>query len=195
MKKSSVIFISVITTIVTLIVAFIGIDFFRKAKSENNQNELKEQNILENSEIENQIDNKVEQEYIENYEVSGYLKISKLDLDIPILKEATVSSLEVSAGIIYGNGLNEIGNTTITGLNYKGDSFENIHKLEIGDEIIVINQKKQEIVYEVYDKKSVRASDSEYMIRDTNNKREITLHTGDYSDSINNRLIILAKEK
>lgn len=83
-----------------------------------------------------------EKEYIENYEISGYLKISKLNLDIPILKETTAQSLTVSAGIIYGNGLNEIGNTTITGLNYKGDAFENIHKLEIGDEIIVINQKK-----------------------------------------------------
>lgn len=183
MKRISVIIISII--IVVLIIVFIGLNAKNYMPKSPKSIENKDATMLGN----------MEKEYMEEYEIAGYIKIPNLNLNIPILKEATSKSLKLSAGIVYGKGLNEIGNTTITGLNFTGDSFENIHKLEVGDVIYVTNPKNQVIVYEIYDKKIVKDTDVDYITRNTNNKREITLYTGNYDDLIYNRLIILAREK
>ena len=53
------------------------------------------------------------------YNVVGKIQIPKTKANYPILSEATVSSMKVSVGIVYGPGVNEIGNTVLMGHNYR----------------------------------------------------------------------------
>ena len=149
---------------------------------------VEEENVQEIEEVN-------EVAYIENYEVAGYLNISKIGINIPVLKIATADSTKISAAILYGPGLNVIGNTTILGANYEGMYFEKLHELENGDEIIVTDQNKQEIIYEVYDKQKVEYNDASYMIRDTNGAKEITFLINHPEEGIQSRLLILTREK
>ena len=81
------------------------------------------------------------------------------------------------------------------GANYEGMYFEKLHELENGDEIIVTDQNKQEIIYEVYDKQKVEYNDASYMIRDTNGAKEITFLINHPEEGIQSRLLILTREK
>ena len=85
------------------------------------------------------------------------------------------------------------GNTVIAGHNYRNNLFfSNNMKLEIGDEII-IESTTEKVTYEIYDIFETTPNDADYMIRDTEGKREISLST--CTDDSSGRLIILAREK
>lgn len=133
----------------------------------------------------------VEKEYIEGFEVAGYISIPKFNVNSPIFSVMNKYTLELSAGVALGN-LNEIGHTVLMGHAYQGYPFENISKLENGDIVIVKDASKSEITYEVIDKQVVNSNDASYMIRQTNDTREITMQTG-HSDTT--RLIVIIREK
>lgn len=154
----------------------------------NQNNTLQTHNNLTNQTAET---SEVKKEYIENYEVIGYMKIPKIQLYVPVLEHVTLRSLEIAVGKAYGT-LNEAGNTVIMGHGNTGKAFENIPKLEVGDIINITDSQKQEITYEIYDKQIVSNSDGSYFKRETNGLREITLQTGNTDTT---RLIVLAREK
>ncbi len=132
--------------------------------------------------------------YMEGYEVMGTIEIPKTKLNLPILSEVTKKSLETSVAILYGIGLNEPGNTTIVGHNYRnGLFFSDNKKLSKGDIIYITDQSGTKITYEIYDIFQLPQSDASYMERDTKGAREISLST--CTDDSSARLIILAKEK
>ena len=132
--------------------------------------------------------------YMEGYEVMGTIKIPKIGIEYPVLSEVTKKSLETSVAILYGVGLNEPGNTTIVGHNYRnGLFFSNNQKLKKGDTIDITDQSGQTITYIIYDIYMTTPNDAEYMERDTEGAREISLST--CNDDSSKRLIILAKEK
>ena len=70
------------------------------------------------------------------YEVMGKIKIPTTGLETIILEKVTPSSIESSVAILYGPGLNKVGNTVIVGHNYRnGQMFSNNKNLSIGDKI------------------------------------------------------------
>ena len=105
------------------------------------------------------------------FDVAGTIEIPATGLKCPILEQYTYSpkALETSVVVLYGVGLNQPGNTTIAGHNYRnGLFFSNNKKLNIGDE-----------------------NESDYITRDTQGVTEISLTT--CTDDSKARIIILAK--
>ena len=129
----------------------------------------------------------------EGYEMKGKISIPKTNCEYPILAEVTKRSLEVAVAILYGPGLNEPGNTVIVGHNYRnGMFFSNNHKLAIGD-LIYITSATETVAYEIYNMYYDSPDAADYMKRDTNGGREISLSTCNNDSS--QRLIIWAKEQ
>lgn len=137
-----------------------------------------------------------EKTYMEGYEVMGTIEIPKTGANYPILEDPpTKRSLEIAVAILHGVGLNQPGNTTIVGHNYRnGLFFSDNKKLSKGDNIKITDQKGETVTYSIYEIFETTASDAEYMLRDTEGRREISLST--CTDASNDmRLVILAKEK
>lgn len=127
-----------------------------------------------------------------DYNVVGKIEIPKTKIKYPIFDEATVNSMKVSVGIVYGPGLNEVGNTVIMGHNYRnGTFFSNNHKLENGDVIYITDSTGWRVAYTVYNVYTTGSSDFDYAVRDTGGGMEISLASCT-SDS-QSRLIIWAK--
>ena len=139
---------------------------------------------------EQQADNKV---YMEGHEVIGTIKISKTGIEYPILEDMGTRTLEIAIVKLYGVGLNQPGNTTIVGHNYRnGLFFSDNKKLKVGDTIDITDQSGQTITYSIYNTFMTTPNDASYMERDTEGAREISLST--CNDDSSQRLIILAKE-
>lgn len=126
------------------------------------------------------------------YAVNGKIEIPKIDLEYPIL-EATVDTIQVAVGFIYGPGLNEVGNNVIIGHNFRdGRFFSNNDKLSIGDKIYITDLSNRKVEYKITKKYITDANDFSYAVRDTNGKREISLST--CTDDVSGRLVIWAEE-
>ncbi len=216
-KVLTVILIVVIIGIVATVGYFVYDIYVVKAKNNKAQEvleefsnasvrrEFEEGDKKENSSAQNPLDsiNSVdsnpvttnpEKVYMEGYEVMGTIEIPKTNLNLPILAEVTKKSLETSVAILYGVGLNEPGNTTIVGHNYRnGLFFSDNKKLAVGDVIYITDQTGNRVAYEIYDCFQTTPSDAQYMERDTEGAREISLST--CTDNSKARLILLAKEK
>ena len=127
------------------------------------------------------------------YNMIGKIEIPAIDLEYPVLENATSGAIEVSVARLYGPGINEVGNTVIIGHNYRnGTFFSNNKKLELGDKIYLTDLEGTKISYTIYKKYTTETSDFDYADRDTDGKREITLST--CTDDGDERLIIWAKE-
>ena len=135
-----------------------------------------------------------EKVYMEGHEVIGTIKIPKTGIEYPILEDMSTRTLEIAVVKLYGVGLNQPGNTTIVGHNYRnGLFFSDNKKLTNGDSIKITDQTGTTITYEIYDIFITSPSDAGYMQRDTEGAKEISLST--CTDDSSQRLIILAKEK
>lgn len=128
------------------------------------------------------------------YVVSGTIEIPKTNLKCPIIAQSdySLTALETSVVEIYGPGLNQQGNTTISGHNYRnGLFFSNNKKLNIGDKIYITDLTGKKLTYTIYNKFEVDDNDADYMTRDTQGAIEISLTT--CTDDSKARLIILAR--
>lgn len=128
------------------------------------------------------------------YLVAGTIEIPATGLSCPILaeEEYSKSALETSVVIFHGVGLNQPGNTTIAGHNYRnGNFFSNNKKLNIGDKIYITDSTGKRLSYTIYNKYETSDTDAEYMTRDTQGATEISLTT--CTDDSKARLIIWAK--
>lgn len=135
-----------------------------------------------------------EKQFMEGYEIMGSISIPKTKINYPILEKVTKKSLETSVAILYGVGLNQPGNTTIVGHNYRnGLFFSDNKKLSKGDIINITDQGGETVTYSIYNMYETSPSDADYMTRDTEGAREISLST--CTDDSSARLIILAKEQ
>lgn len=135
-----------------------------------------------------------EKQFMEGYEIMGSISIPKTKINYPILEKVTKKSLETSVAILYGVGLNQPGNTTIVGHNYRnGLFFSDNKKLSNGDIINITDQAGETVTYSIYNMYETSPSDADYMTRDTEGAREISLST--CTDDSSARLIILAKEQ
>lgn len=131
------------------------------------------------------------------YDVLGYIEIPKTDVEYPIIPDyqSSINALNVGIVVLYPSniGLNEPGNTVLAGHNYRdGSFFSNNKRLEEGDKIYITDTSGERVEYEIYRKYETSTSDSSYMNRDTDGKREISLTT--CTDDTSARLIIWARE-
>ena len=132
-----------------------------------------------------------EQTY-KGFTVIGTIEIPKINLSYPILKEASTTALEKSVAMLYGVGPNKPGNTLIIGHNYRnGLFFANNKNLSVGDKVYITDLSGQRLSYTIYDKFETTENDTEFLTRNTNGAREISLQT--CTDDATLRLIILAK--
>lgn len=128
------------------------------------------------------------------YDVVGKIEIPAIDLEYPILDRATPTSIDLAVAVQYGPGPNKIGNTVIVGHNYRnGDFFGSNDKLKLGDKIYITDNSGTKIKYNIYNIYETSPEDGDYMMRDTNGKREISLST--CTDNSKARLIIWAVEE
>ena len=128
------------------------------------------------------------------YNVVGTIEIPTIDLKYPILEKTTVDSIEVAVAVLYGPGPNKVGNTVIVGHNYRnGDFFGKNKRLKMGDKIYITDTSGTRIKYNIYNIYETTPDDGDYIIRDTNGKREISLST--CTDNSKARLVIWAVEE
>lgn len=131
------------------------------------------------------------------YDVIGTIEIPAIDIKYPIIPDyqSSINSLNVAIVMLYPSniGLNEVGNTVLAGHNYRnGTFFSNNKRLQEGDKIYITDTSGERVEYAVTRKYETSTSDSTYMNRDTNGKREISLTT--CTDDTRGRLIIWAAE-
>lgn len=129
------------------------------------------------------------------YNAVGTMEIPAIDLSYPILEKATPSSIETALAVQYtANGLNQPGNTYIVGHNYRnGTMFGNNDKLKLGDKVYIKDTSGTRIKYNIYNIYETSPEDADFIMRDTNGKREISLST--CTDNSKARLIIWAVEE
>ena len=129
---------------------------------------------------------------LQGYTVMGTIEILKIDVKYPILENVTKKSIELAVAVLYGPGLNQVGNTTIAGHNYRnGLFFSNNKKLSVGDKIYITDSTGKRLSYTIYDKYEAEENYSDYITRDTQGAIEISLTT--CTDDSQARIIILAK--
>lgn len=220
-KYSNILTIILVIVIIAIIalIGFIGYDFYRKyyidketadfisqyeeqIKNMNSQNK-NNSNLIEGSTIidtVNTIQNgstnsntNVKIPTYKGYNVLGTIEIPKTGIKYPILDRVTPKSIETSVAYYYGPGLNKVGNTTIVGHNYRSGAFFGKNKqLVEGDIIYITDNTGTKVKYTIYKTYKTTDTDAEYITRQTNGAREISLST--CTDDSKGRLIILAKE-
>mgnify|MGYP004594371939 CR=1 FL=1 len=213
-KTLTVILVVIVVAIVGL-VGYLGFELFQKNNSnkkaadfvgsmieekdttDNTTYNISENNPLDNIPTEETSNTTtgnttIQRKKYEGYYVDGAIQIPKTSVSYPVLEKVTKTSLEKSVAVLYGPGLNEPGNTVISGHNYRnGQFFSNNKKLEVGDKIYITGVDGGRVTYTVYQKFETTEDDTSYMTRDTNGAREISLTT--CTDDGNKRLILLAK--
>ena len=126
------------------------------------------------------------------FNVVGTIEIPAIDLNYPILEKVSRSSLETSVAMLYGAGINQVGNTVIIGHNYRnGLFFSNNKRLNIGDTVYITDNSKNRLTYKIYDKFETTPEEASFYSRDTGGVPEITLST--CNDDSSRRLILLAR--
>ena len=152
--------------------------------------ELEVQNMVAGGNSSNQEN----ETYFQGHLVVGTIEIPETNLKSVILSEVTDETIEIAVGVYDGVGLNQVGNTTIAGHNYRdGRFFANNKQLKEGDKIYITDSTGKKVTYSVYKTYITSPEDSAHLERDTQGKREITLVT--CTDDTQSRLIILAKEQ
>lgn len=127
------------------------------------------------------------------YNVLGTIEIPKTGIKYPVLDRVTPKSIQLAVAYYYGPGLNQVGNTTIVGHNYRNGAFFGKNKqLKVGDIVYITDNSGKKVKYTIYKTYITTETDSEYITRDTGGAREISLST--CTDDSKGRLIILAKE-
>ncbi|MDO5557524.1 MAG: sortase [Clostridia bacterium] len=211
-KVLNILLVVVIVGIIGLL-SYLGYDFYKKYYMEKETKKAidefndyvsneEEQNQTEGEEVAPIMDgnlitsttsgNKTSITY-KGFNVVGKIEIPAIKLEYPVLEKTTVKSIEVAVAVLCGPGINQIGNTVIVGHNYRnGTFFSNNKKLEVGDKIFLTDNSGSRLSYSIYNKYTTTDDDSDYISRDTNGKREISLST--CTDDAKTRLIIWAKE-
>ncbi len=215
-KVLTVILAIVIIAIIVLL-CFFGYDVYRKITTDRSASAVLDEfnesiNKVANETVENTTDGELvtpilNEELTEQttstgnkkvtykgYNVVGTIEIPAINLKYPILERATVDSIELSVAVLYGPGPNQVGNTVIVGHNYRnGSFFGNNDRLKLGDKVYITDASGTRIQYNIYNIYETTPDDGDYIERDTNGKREISLST--CTDNSKARLIIWAVEE
>lgn len=220
-EKLLTIILSIVVIAVLILLGFLGYDVAKKYSTKKTVAEVlnKFDDSIENNEdqnnstVENVTVSNVEVDNTNNsnnsnssngsgktiqfqgYNVVGKMEIPAIDLEYHILEKATPSSIEAALAVQYtANGLNEVGNTLIVGHNYRNGSFFGSNdKLQLGDKVYITDTTGRRIKYNIYNIYETSPEDGDFIMRDTNGKREVSLST--CTDNSKARLIIWAVEE
>lgn len=214
-KVLTVILVIVIIAILALL-GFLGYDMYQKYFIESEaaafvedfekekEKENEEQNEVADSNVTNPLDQLGEtpggtgnnvnngKPTYKGFNMVGTMVIPATNFQYPILEKVTRKSIETAVAVLYGAGVNQVGNTVIIGHNYRnGLFFSNNKKLNIGDKIYITDNSGNKLTYTIYNKFETTDTDTSFYQRDTEGKPEVTLST--CTDDSKNRLIILAR--
>ena len=130
---------------------------------------------------------------IENPFVIGMIRISKINLNYPILSESSKDLLKISVCRFAGPMPNETGNLCIAGHNYVDNKFfSRLHELKKEDMIELYDLSGQKLIYSVYDKDEVTPDDLSCTDQNVGDTKILTLLT---CNNVNGkRTVIKAKE-
>ena len=123
-------------------------------------------NAVDNNEINESMEsNSIDTNYKGyNYTILGKIRIKKINIYQPIIKENTKDSLNVSAVKIAGPSLNTYGNVVIGGHNFmKGNFFIKINKLVKDDVIEITDIFGNTLNYYVYEYGITSIDDASYL--------------------------------
>lgn len=130
---------------------------------------------------------------VKGMKVAGTIEIPKTNVKYAILDNSSAKAMEVGIAMLYGPGVNKVGNTVLAGHNYRnGTFFSNNKKLNEGDLIYLTDTSGKRVKYVIYKKYQTDSNDFSYATRTTNGKREISVST--CTDDSSARLILWARE-
>lgn len=215
-KFLTVILVVVIIAVIILL-CFLGYDVYQKFYTKKAvaqvidefENSISSENVEDNNGDDGQIITPIlNEEFIEQttstgskkvtykgYNVVGTIEIPNINLKYPVLERTTPDSIEIAVALLDSSmTLNQVGNAVIVGHNYRnGSFFGNNDKLQLGDKIYITDTSGTKIKYNIYNIYETTPDDADYIVRDTNGKREISLST--CTDNSKARLIIWAVEE
>ena len=216
-KYSNFLTILLVIVIIAIIgiIGFLGYKYYKTYVIKNSSEEFVDTFGKDTTESENKTENNdgdisfdgVEQEesngttssdgkkkQFNGFDVAGTIEIPATNVKYPVLEQYEYSpkALETSVVILYGVGLNQVGNTTIAGHNYRSNLFFSKNKnLKVGDKIYITDSTGKRLPYTIYDKFEAAENESDYITRDTQGAIEISLTT--CTDDSKARTIILAR--
>lgn len=172
----------------------ISAEYIRREKNEDKLSAVVAQieNINTNTSEINE-ENKQELIKVDGYDVEGIIEIPKIDIKYPIVSTTSDEAMKVAITKFWGTKINDIGNYTMAGHNYKnGTMFGKTKYLEIGDKIKMTDLQLNTVEYEVFKIYTIDPDDVTCIESVEPNTREITLIT--CTNGHKNRLITKARE-
>jgi len=161
-KKILIFGISLIALSFLLLIHFEWEEKYSKRESNNIMNKLIDE------ESKNEENNLI---VINDLEYIGYIVIPSLDLNLPVSKNFSYSSLKKTPALYYGSVKNN--NLVICGHSYKSH-FGYLYKLKKGDEIIFIDVNNNKYTYKVELVEELESTDVKEMIE---SDFDLTLYT------------------
>lgn len=161
-KKILIFGISLIALSFLLLIHFEWEEKYSKRESNNIMNKLIDE------ESKNEENNLM---VINDLEYIGYIVIPSLDLNLPVSKNFSYSSLKKTPALYYGSVKNN--NLVICGHSYKSH-FGYLYKLKKGDEIIFIDVNNNKYTYKVELVEELESTDIKEMIE---SDFDLTLYT------------------
>lgn len=194
MKKICDIILALLIVAAIVFMGIIGYEYIRRQKNEAKLSDVVAQieNIATNPNIENTETIKAMIK-VDGYEVDGIIEIPKIEIKYPIVSETSDAAMEIAITKFWGGNINDIGNYTMAGHNYKnGTMFGKTKYLNIGDSIKMTDLNLNTLEYEVFKIYTIDPNDVTCIESVDPNAREITLIT--CTNGHKNRLIIKARE-
>ncbi len=161
-KKILIFGISLIALSFLLLIHFEWEEKYSKRESNNIMNKLIDE------ESKNEENNLI---VINDLEYIGYIVIPSLDLNLPVSKNFSYSSLKKTPALYYGSVKNN--NLVICGHSYKSH-FGYLYKLKKGDEIIFIDVNNNKYTYKVELVEELESTDIKEMVE---SDFDLTLYT------------------
>jgi len=190
-----------IILIILIIIAIILSALVIKKNVESSKIENQTQEVLAKIKNSEEINNNTEQidviqeidEEIEGYKVIGIIKISKIDIEYPILEKTDKTSLNLSITKFWGEKINQKGNLVLAGHNNLNNKmFGKIDKLENGDIIELTDSQMVTVQYKVFKTYVIDPNDITCILPEDENSREVTLIT--CTNGNKERFIVKARE-
>lgn len=171
----------------------IGSEYIRREKNEDKLSAVVAQIESINTDTSNKEENKQELIKVDGYDVEGIIEIPKIDIKYPIVSTTSDEAMKVAITKFWGTNINDIGNYTMAGHNYKnGTMFGKTKYLEVGDKIKMTDLNLNTVEYEIFKIYTIDPDDVTCIESVEPNTREITLIT--CTNGHKNRLITKARE-
>ena len=192
MKKICDIILILLVITAIIVGVIIGSEYIRREKNEDKLSAVVAQIENINTDMNNK-EEKQESIKVDGYDVEGIIEIPKINIKYPIVSTTSDEAMKVAITKFWGANINDIGNYTMAGHNYKnGTMFGKTKYLQVGDKIKMTDLNLNTIEYEIFKIYTIDPNDITCIESVEPNTREITLIT--CTNGHKNRLITKARE-